>query len=319
MKIIAKHIFKILKYCIITIIAFLIFTSISNIAITAIEKNKNHAPENIVINKNSNIHLLIRGSGNTKIILLSGLGTASPHLDFMPLIEELEKNYIVCVVELNGYGWSKTTKTPRTNENIVNEIRLSLQEANIYPPYVLMPHSIAGIYSLYYANNFPQEIKAIIGLDTSVAIQAKNIKNETRINWYGILRNIGLVRLALFIKPDYLGYDKNTYKTETIKKINMFTCWNLYNENIWDEDIKFANNCEEVSSYVIPKNIPCRFILSNETINHSIRRMGINWLAEHEKLIGSNNNGAIITLDGSHHIHRKNYLEITKIVNELFL
>lgn len=29
----------------------------------------------------------------------------------------------------------------------------------------MMPHSISGIYSMYYANAYPDEVKAVIGID----------------------------------------------------------------------------------------------------------------------------------------------------------
>lgn len=31
-----------------------------------------------------------------------------------------------------------------------------------------MPHSVSGIYSMYYANKYPDEIKEIIGIDCTL-------------------------------------------------------------------------------------------------------------------------------------------------------
>ena len=67
-----------------------------------------------------------------------------------------------------SYGWSDLTDKERTVENIVGEIRMALKEANIEGPYILMPHSISGIYILYYANQYPSEVKAIIGIDPTL-------------------------------------------------------------------------------------------------------------------------------------------------------
>jgi len=315
MKNVIKGILNVFKYIAVIVIVFLIITTVINAAITVVEKQIFPAPGVITKNNGLNIHLFIRGTGETKIVLLSGLGTASPVFDFLPLIEKLEKNYTVCVVELNGYGWSKTTKTPRTNENIVNEIRMALYEAEILPPYVLVPHSISGIYSLYYANKYPQEIKAIIGLDISIPVKAKDRKIRTNINWYEVLRNLGLTRLALFIKSDYLGYDRNIYNDEIIKKINMFTCWNDFNINIWNESNTAAVNKEAVLGYLIPNNIPCRMILSSDGVKYS----SVDWKAEHEKLISGNINGEVIILNGGHYIHWNNSTEIAAIIDQMQL
>lgn len=110
------------------------------------------------------MHVYTKGDGENTIVLLSGLGTAAPVLDFEPLVNELAKNHKVVVVESFGYGWSNVTNKERTVENIVEGIRTALK-SNIEGPYILMPHSISGIYSMYYANAYPDEVKAVIGID----------------------------------------------------------------------------------------------------------------------------------------------------------
>ncbi|MED0716688.1 alpha/beta hydrolase [Aeribacillus sp. FSL K6-1121] len=110
------------------------------------------------------MHVYTKGDGENTIVLLSGLGTAAPVLDFDPLVNELAKNHKVVVVESFGYGWSNVTNKERTVENIVEGIRTALK-SNIEGPYILMPHSISGIYSMYYANAYPDEVKAVIGID----------------------------------------------------------------------------------------------------------------------------------------------------------
>ncbi|MBO2533307.1 MAG: hypothetical protein CW342_10555 [Thermoactinomycetaceae bacterium] len=57
------------------------------------------------------------------------------------------------------------TNREQTVENIVQEIRHALKEADIQGPYILMPHSISGVYSMYYANTYPDEVKAVMGID----------------------------------------------------------------------------------------------------------------------------------------------------------
>lgn len=110
------------------------------------------------------MHVYTKGDGENTIVLLSGLGTAAPVLDFEPLVNELAKNHKVVVVESFGYGWSNVTNKERTVENIVEGIITALK-SNIEGPYILMPHSISGIYSMYYANAYPDEVKAVIGID----------------------------------------------------------------------------------------------------------------------------------------------------------
>lgn len=110
----------------------------------------------------------VDGSGDKTIVMLSRWDSDSPIDDFLPLYDDLRKDYKVVVLEYFGYGNSNTTNQDRTNENMVQEIRTALNKLNIEPPYILMPYEISGLYSLYYANKYPSEVSAIVGLDMSL-------------------------------------------------------------------------------------------------------------------------------------------------------
>ena len=48
---------------------------------------------------------------------------------------------------------------------MLEETRRALILAGERGPYVLLPHSMSGLEAIYWAQKYPQEIKAIIGLD----------------------------------------------------------------------------------------------------------------------------------------------------------
>ncbi len=114
------------------------------------------------------MHVYSEGHGNKTIILMPGLGSIAPSIDFKPLINELKKDFKVVVVEPFGYGFSEETSKERTVENIIDETRKALKKAKIRGPYILMPHSISGVYAQYYASTYPDEVDAIIMLDTTL-------------------------------------------------------------------------------------------------------------------------------------------------------
>ena len=118
---------------------------------------------------NKKMNTLVKGNGNQTIVLLSGWGTEDPINDFTPLINELSSHFRVVALEYFGYGKSDVTEKERTNKEFTEEIRSTLKNLNINPPYVLMPHSMSGLYSLYYANTYPAEVAAIVGIDASFA------------------------------------------------------------------------------------------------------------------------------------------------------
>ena len=112
------------------------------------------------------MNVLITGAGPENVVLLPGFGTASPVLDFGPLVKDLAADHRVIVVEPFGYGLSDGTDKERTTENIVQEVHGALEALDV-DRYTLMGHSIAGLYGIDYARRYPEEVTAFVGIDTS--------------------------------------------------------------------------------------------------------------------------------------------------------
>ena len=103
---------------------------------------------------------------NKTLVFMPGLGEASQPLTQKNLLDRLAENFHILVVEPFGYGLSDNTDEPRTSENIINELHEALQQFDV-SEYVLVAHSLSGIYAMEYAKQFPEEVKGIVGMDTS--------------------------------------------------------------------------------------------------------------------------------------------------------
>ena len=99
---------------------------------------------------------------------MSGSGTCSPILDFKSLYSLLSNEYKIAVVEKFGYGFSDVVDKNRDIDTILSETRMALDKSGIEPPYVLCPHSMSGLEALYWAQKYPEEVEAIVGLDMAV-------------------------------------------------------------------------------------------------------------------------------------------------------
>lgn len=113
------------------IAAFVIWVIYSNL-LSSYEQKKYQPLGEIVEVDSKKMHIYSKGDGDNTIVLMSGLGTAAPALDFEPLIDEISKTNKVVVVEPFGYGWSDITNKERTVKNIVEEMRLALKKAAIH-------------------------------------------------------------------------------------------------------------------------------------------------------------------------------------------
>ena len=110
------------------------------------------------------IHL--EGRGARTVIFESGLGdTLAVWKDIQPKIAAQ------CTRTLSytraGYPGSDAPNGPRDSATIVEELRAELSRRNIRPPYVLVGHSLGGLYMQYFARNYPKEVSGLVLVDST--------------------------------------------------------------------------------------------------------------------------------------------------------
>lgn len=64
-----------------------------------------------------------------------------------------------------GYGNSGATEAPRDGETIVEQLRQVLKHKGFHPPYVLVGHSLGGLYMQLFARKHPDEVAGIVLVD----------------------------------------------------------------------------------------------------------------------------------------------------------
>ena len=140
--------------------------------------------ENKVPVNGTEINVYTEGSGSVTIVFMAGNGVTCPVLEYKPVYSRMSAKYRIAVIEKAGYGFSEAMKTPRTVVNLVSEDREALRRAGIEPPYVLAAHSYSGLEAVYWANSFPEEVKAVLSMDMGVpdyaVLQAAEVPDEKR-------------------------------------------------------------------------------------------------------------------------------------------
>ena len=109
-----------------------------------------------------------QGEGEHSLVFLSGSGTVSPILDFKSLYSLLSDRCRIVVIERFGYGFSDVVGTERSFDTILKQDREALAKLGIEGPYVLCPHSMAGLEAILWAQEHPEEVEAIVGLDMAL-------------------------------------------------------------------------------------------------------------------------------------------------------
>src|SRR5690625_216092 len=307
----------VLRNTLLAIVAVLVIWAIFSNIMTVYEQSKYSAIGQLVEVDGNNMHIYTKGDGDNTIVLLSGLGTAAPALDFEPLINEMAKKNKVVVVELFGYGWSDITNKERTVENIVGEIRVALKKSDIKGPYILMPHSISGIYSMYFANTYPEEVKAIIGIDPTLpqALEYFGETSPTMPKCLSYVAPTGIARLALYISPEsFLPIaDDGSYSEENLKMTKAISAWKGYNKNVVNEANNIKNNINKTVDMKFPSNMP---VLLSTTKEDKVTEDGKNNVTFYETQLTNSPASKIVTLQGHHYLHWTRYKEMSKEINK---
>lgn len=312
-----KRLSTILKTSAVIIGSAFLFLFFGNYFLTVYEQHKYKEPGELIEINGKNMHLQAKGEGENTIVLLSGLGTAAPVLDFEPLANELSKENKVVVVELPGYGWSDKTEERRTVENIVEEIRSALKKAKVEGPYILMPHSISGIYSMYFADQYPEEVKAVIGIDPTLP-EVLDYFNETPPEMPQYLKYIapsGIARMALAIKPgNFLPLAaKKTYTEENLTITKAMSGWNGYNKNVIEETNEIINNINKTKEIDLSADMPVLFFTPKE---ETVAEDGKSKIAFYETQLTDHPASKVIALSGHHYLHWARYKEMSREANQ---
>jgi pimeloyl-ACP methyl ester carboxylesterase len=239
------------------------------------------------------------GHRGSTIVLLSGLGTVAPALDFAPLVRQLG-DYDVVVVERFGYGYSDMAGPPQGVGNITAEIHEALGKVGVGKPYVLVAHSIAGFYALSYVNQYPDEVSAIIGIDPTVPASKAGAAEPAAagINWGRILEVAGVARAVFTIAPSLAEPPGGAFTADELERIRRMTIWNYGNEATADETRRIASNATALRGLTLPDALPVLDILSSDSV-----KTIPGWVQLHEEQLGNVQRHDVVVLDGPHYLY----------------
>lgn len=212
----------------------------------------------VVVNGHQ-MNVYIKGEGSETIVFLSGAGIASPILDFKNLTDSLSKKYKVVVVERAGYGFSEDSDQSRDVMTVFSETRQALSQAEVSGPYVIVSHSMASLESLAWQEKYPNEVRALIGLDWALPASYKDLKEHPTLMTLAYWTSkIGLLRYfpeSFYIKnPTLTETERQQYKLLAYKQLMSLAM--LHESRLAKE------NAKKVPSSINPK-IPALLLVSN--------------------------------------------------------
>lgn len=249
----------------------------------------------VVVNGHQ-MNVYIKGEGSETIVFLSGAGIASPILDFKNLTDSLSKKYKVVVVERAGYGFSEDSDQSRDVMTVLSETRQALSQAEVSGPYVILSHSMASLESLAWQEKYPNEVKALVGLDWALPASYEDLKdNQALLTVAYWSSKIGLLRYF----PESF-YIKNQTLTETERQqYKLLAYKQLMSQAMLHESRLAKENAKKVPSSINPK-IPALLLVSNgegTTFSQS------EWQRYAERFASDQSNVQVVYMDAPHDLY----------------
>ena len=208
----AKKVFritgKVLLILLLLIVLLLLITSIVyHIKLDKVEKQLKEAGYYNPVSVGDhtlNVYACGNENGVHTVVGLAGWGDGEMFLGWRQMTAEIEKDNRLIFVDRAGYGLSDDTKQEMTPENVVEEYRTALQNAGIEAPYLLLVHSMGGVYATYWESKYPDEIEAIVFVDATPCFEIpeeEQLDGGIAADLMPVIEDLGLAPFV--VRSDY--------------------------------------------------------------------------------------------------------------------
>ncbi|MEK5030973.1 alpha/beta hydrolase [Paenibacillus sp. FSL R7-0302] len=196
---------RLLKFLLILVstVLFLIGSGFLYEALSSSSARKNYpAPGQLVDAGGYNLHIRQLGAGAPTIILEAGSGETS--LSWRDIPEKLAEHATVVTYDRAGYAWSEQADTERTGANIVRELHTALQNAGLPGPYLMVGHSLGGMYARLFTQTYPEEVAGLVLIDarpenddreTKPILEAEHYTGNPSASMLALFKRSGVLRL----------------------------------------------------------------------------------------------------------------------------
>ena len=250
----------------------------------------------LVLVNGHQMNVYVEGDGPEIIVVLSGAGIASPILDFKNMSDSLSKRYKVVIVERAGYGYSDDSNHSRDVMEVLSETRQALSQANVKGPFIILSHSMASLESLAWQEKYPDEVKALIGLDWAFPSSYENLKDNQALFTVAYWSSkIGLLRYfpeSFYIKnPTLTESERQQYKLLAYKQ--------LMSQAMLHESRMVKENAKKVPSSINPKIRTLLLVSNGQDTSFSQSE----WQRYAERFASDQSNVQVVYMDAPHDLY----------------
>lgn len=152
---------------------------------------------------NRRVEYALTRNGDKTVVIENGLGGTMDL--WAKVLPELPGNVTAFAYNRPGYGNSDPVSSLRDGQHIVEELRLLLNSQHLPPPYILVGHSLGGLYMQLFARLHPDEVNALILVDSTHPEQFKG--NGAYENWPTWIRILFQLATSDVVKQEFDAID----------------------------------------------------------------------------------------------------------------
>lgn len=223
-------------------------------------------PGHMVEVNGHDIHVLTAGqeSSDMTLVFLHSGKIVDDAVALQPLFAELQDDYGLVYIDRSGFGYSENSGAARDIDTILEETRLALQQSGREAPYVLVAMGTSGVEAVHWANKYPDEVQAIIGISMNYPESFSVITTEEYCGFFDYLMagfcKIGGMRLIQGIYPS------NTFGVYTdtqMRTRNALIARGGYTGDMYNEDLATVDNAAKVAQEGWPEELDMYLLYAN--------------------------------------------------------
>ena len=145
----------------------------------------------------------LAGNGEPTVVFEAGAGEELDTWDkVLPEVSGMTRAF---AYSRRGYHGAPAL-SHRDAATIVEELRATLRAQNIAPPYILVGHSIGGLYVQVFAKKYPDEVAGVVLVDSTHPDQFERMKTERSGN-YWLAKTAGVLNGATTMGAEMRGIE----------------------------------------------------------------------------------------------------------------
>lgn len=186
----------------------------------------------IDIGNHHQLYLRCEGKGSPTVILESGFRNDSDvwtvsYLGKQAVFPAVAKFTQVCTYDRPGtIGWeadkfsrSSAQTMPRTAQSVVTDLHALLQAAHVKPPFVMVGHSLGGLFVRLYASTYPKDVVGMVLVD-SFSEKLRDMLSKKDWSAYQYLTEQPPVQLKEYKDLEQINFDAASTAMAQAQKTN---------------------------------------------------------------------------------------------------